>query len=304
MTFCFAFKAPPDGIAVITDTRLSIAMGDAIKPIQGDYLKVFSPRKNCVIAIAGAINQLEILLNGVTSTIPLDDEYEFEFFMNTLRQRYHEMCIDGYLNSENPPSMSLIYGDLRHKHGTTKCRLTSFRFLIRDNKPCIERKIGDKVSYTSIGWTEEGRKILDANAINALQELESRSLVISEANESERKYFYKKAGYTPSEPSTLIRYDSSGKRDSSFRKELRRFSNNLDFNKKKDTKIHLEPMLVFGSAVQNELEGSMKEIREQNIPYHECIGTNWTLATLTRKHGFKIHSDKELKAALNAFRLN
>lgn len=291
MTFCFAFKAPPDGIAIITDTRLSsLNSHDELSAISGDYLKVVSPRDNCVIAFSGMIWQVKELIVGLDECLRQTNEnLQYEAFIRFIENRYAGMWQRGAF-THTLPEISLIYSDMRHTHGSTRCRLSRLVFGTKNSEPLISAETSHDLDYVSIGWTLEGRKSLSSRAADALGELESRNLLIDSNCD-------KLVALLPiSSPVThSVRLDSSGERNYTFRKKLRAYCNSLE-KINRENNISFEPMLIFGSAALRAIESQMHELRESNEPYHACVGDSWTLTTLTRRYGVRVHPDTELRA--------
>lgn len=290
MTFCFAFKASPDGIAIITDTRLStLNQHNELETLSGNYLKVVSPRENCVIAFSGIIGQIKELIVGLEECLTqINENIQYEEFLRLTKNRYSEMWQRGVF-ANAAPEIAIIYSDTRHSHGSTRCRLSRLVFGVKNSKPYVSEETGVELEYVSIGWIPEGRKLLSSRAADALSELESRNLIIDTNCD-------KLAASLPisSTVKHSVRLDSSGERNFTFRKKLRAYCNSLD--KTNQANIAFEPMLIFGAAALRAIESQMHELRKHNIPDHNCIGDNWTLVTLTRRYGLRIHPDSELRA--------
>ncbi len=293
MTYCFAFKAPPDGFAIISDTRISSEIGGVIEIEEGDYLKVFSPRKNSFITFSGKLWQLKSLLLELPSYLAsVDEKIQFERLESFLKLKYSEMWQRECFSEKNYPSMELIYGDIRHKRGSMQCRLARYDLGIKNGKPAIAKTMGKKIEWVSIGWTPDGRRLLSNAAADALCELESRGLDIRSCAGTKASGSYLELG----NGALGVILDSSGVRNSSFRKVLRSYANNLEHNK--SANIKFEPMLIFGGVAQNAIEYAMEDARKIAMPYSDYVGSNWTLATLTQRFGFVVHSNHDLNFAL------
>lgn len=255
---------------------------------------MISPKGNCFIAFSGAIGQIKKLTLGLSEILEKSCEStQYEIFLKFIRTRFDEMWQQGDFQN-NPPEIALIYADIRHVHGSTRCKLLKLECCLKNLKPHISELIGAGIEFVSIGWTPEGRRMLSSGAANALGELESRNLLIVTKSEQLSKLLQNH----PSAINSVI-MDSSGERNSTFRKKLRAYCNSLDKDKPSD--IPLEPMLIFGGAAKQSIEFMMQDLRKMNVPMHDCVGDNWTLVTLTRRYGFRVHSNVELQACLGTF---
>lgn len=294
MTYCFAFSAEPDGIAVISDTRVTFEMAGELQVDHGDYLKVLSPKENSLIAVSGGVFELKLLLDELLGAIEnVSAARQFDAVHEFLKTRYSKIfsALTAYKKSIRP--MSLIYGDIRHKRGSTKCRLAKYDFRVINGRPAIGFTMGGKFGWFAIGWSQDGRRLLSQAAIENLSEIESRSLRVYEPSSKQNKTLYKSHNIENSAPYSAFIFDSNGQRDGSFRKTLRQFANNFEANK--EANVKLEPMLIMGGTAKNAIEHAMLDARTKGIPDSEAVGTNWTLATLTRRFGYRVHSSSDLQ---------
>lgn len=210
-----------------------------------------------------------------------------EAFKRQLASQMVVLWNEGYFCKTFLPSISVIYADIRKHRSKSMTRLASYDLGVVRDKPAIGQKNGKKVEWTSIGWTPEGRKFLNEQAIDALSELESRSLKIRDFTDEEKSLMQSSRGLS------VGVLDSGGPRDSTFRKVLRKHCAELPV---KPGGVPVEPMLIFGAAALKSIEAAMLEARSIGFSHSHWVGNNWSLATLTTKYGFFVHADDVVKS--------
>ena len=180
---------------------------------------------------------------------------------------------------------------VRHHKGSTKCRLLKLDFKYSGDQPCIGYRNAPSGEWLAIGWSSEGRAALSHAASDALGELESRSLIIRVPDNEQRQMIIKKHG-SLSKNSLTVMLDSRGRRDSSFRNVLRKYTNNLPSSS--PMTMRFDPTLLFSGAAQKAIERKMKELRQRQFAHHNCVSDTWSVATITLRDGFRIFNDKKL----------
>ncbi len=300
MTYCYVFNAEPDGVGIITDTRLSsITTFGEVDVDPEDYLKVYSPTKRAAIIISGNIRNLKNILQGVEAIFFEKKESKwFDSFIEKCTDNYLSCCDEGVFSSDILPQVQIIYADIRHRKGSTKCRMVRLEFYFENGEPKIARRYAMTGQYLSIGWSPEGRHELNESASYALCELDSRSLIIRKATKDEIKSIEKVNGKLKNN-SVLSVMDSSGDKDGTFLKKLRKYCKKLP--RFSQTTMHYDPVMVFSAAAVNSIEIRMDELRKKSLQYHETVGNTFVISTLTQKQGFKQYSDKELRAINGLF---
>lgn len=302
MTYCFAFTLPPDGLAVISDTRISF--GERHWDAQQ---KVIFPDEKSFVAISGTIGKLAILLEGISQKISdYPVEKRIDVLSHELRRRYSGMFNSGELRSDDAENhgMSIIYGDIRYARNTTRTRLVKFGFTVKNGLPVIEFSSAPRFGWLAIGLNPVMRQFISNTAADRLMQLEERSLRITEVPYQKNPF----PGKTPymamddrstskhgSSPSTFQLY-SGGSCDGTYRAVLRKFYNE---QKQLGRDISfLEPIQEFGAAVMQRIAGLAEEMK--NLPDMNLISNTWCLATISRER-VKIYTYKDIGSALGHF---
>ena len=301
MTYSYAFNLCPDGIGIISDTRLSwvTKFGD-VGYDDTAYQKIYCPAPNTFIAVAGDTEQLSALLEGVGDRLSnTDQRLRFNCFQDFSKEKYGELWASGYFTAQNLPCIALLYGDIRRHRGKIKCRLLRHEFGTRNLKPAIFHKTYNEAKKsTAIGWSKEGRKKLNNAAVEAMAELDSRSLTISPPSQSILEKFIQNHGPIPQNASVYF-MSTKGKRDSSFRAILRKHVNSA--MAEQPHLMRYDPVLIFAGAAQKAIEMRMNDLRKEMLEMHETVADTWTIATLTMKDGFRVFSDAELAGIKNIY---
>lgn len=306
MTYCFAFAAPPDGIAVISDTRISLG-----KRNFDAQQKVFFPDKNSIIAFSGTVGKLAILLENISHKIAsCPVEKRIDALTRELRMRYGEMFRSGQLSIETVEShgMSIIYGDVRFKRNTTITRLVKFDFTLKNGMPNINVQNAERFGWLAMGLTPVLRQFISNTAADRLDELENRGLVIREKPSQKNPFPGKKPYMVMDDRSKSklkaspisFRLDSSGERDGTYRASLRKF-----YSEQKKQGINvpiLEPIQQFGIAAMQRIASLVEELKRplNPVPDIHLVSDTWCLATISRD-GTKLYTYKDNDAALVNF---
>ncbi len=300
MTYCYVFNLSPDGIGVISDTRLSsvTTFGD-VNYDMAAYQKIYCPAKNTFITFAGMLDHISELLKGLGSYLStVDARSKFNAFERFVKKRYGELWGCGYFNIQNLPNIALIYGDIRQHRGKAKCRVLKLEFGFHQNKPSIWYNTYNKRQSTAIGWSKEGRKRLNYTAGASLAELESRSLLIS-APEKQLLEKLSKIHGSIQENAYVAHMSTSGKRDGSFRTTLRKHCNDLP--KLAPQVMRYNPVMIFSGAAQKAIKSEMDNLRREMLEGHETVSDTWALGNLTLRDGFRVSSDEELRVIKNIY---
>lgn len=306
MTYCFAFAAPPDGIAIISDTRISTGTKNF-----DDQQKVFFPDEHSFVAISGTVGKLVTLLENISPTISTCPvENRIDFLAHELRSRYGGMFDSGHLTVEDVEShgMSIIYGDVRFKRDTTRTRLVKFDFTLRNGVPAINVRNAERFGWLAIGLTPVLRQFISNTAADRLDELENRGLVIREKP-------YKKNPFPGKIPYMVMddrsksklkdaplsfQLDSSGEHDGTYRASLRRFYS----EQKRQGNVFpiLEPINQFGIAAMQRIAGLVEELKRPSnpVPGIHLVSDTWCLATISRDRT-NLYTYKDIDAALESF---
>jgi hypothetical protein len=305
MTFCFAFSANPDGIAVVADTRLSYDNNG----FSDTYQKVFFPTEDSFIAVSGVLGTFSFLLENIGSILsPVAFDRRIDFLRRHLRQRYID-GIDKRQFEGSPDDAFLIYGDVRFDKGTSRSRLVRFNFQFRDGTVVFGEKSSPKFGWCCIGSAPPTRHFLANTAADCLMDLEERSLVIR----ADANVLNVTAGRVPylsldrrgavfDHPGGgAVVLDSSGPKNGTFRKTLRAFANQQEAS---GSESIFEPIQVFGSAALKAIADQVAEFRNPPAIGIETISDTWTLATISRRNGIRLFTGNDPHAAMQQFGLN
>lgn len=292
LTYCFVFNAEPDGIGVIADTRLSeIDLTNGISPLPGQVLKVYALRERAFVAIAGRTDHVAMLLHGLRDRMRASDDSKwYDVFVEHCETNFRIYCEAGLFSRTHPPEAALIYGDCRHHRGETKCRAIRLQFGSTDAGPTRRR---DNIAFGkaySIGWSPEGRGPLDEAGKNALGDLYSRSLVISDFSEEE----IKELGHMTVEgsPRAGLRLDMTGLPDKSFCPVLRKFAAQTFL--RGGPIMAIEPVTLLCGAAEMAIFHTMQSLRAQAVESCAGVGEEFHSASLTLRHGFRVYNGEQL----------
>lgn len=299
MTFCFAFSANPDGIAVIADTRLSRDE----QHFSDGHQKVIFPTEDSFIAISGVWGPISYILRDIGGAIsPIPFGRRIDFLRTHLRRRYVE-GLEARSFAGSPDDVSLIYGDVRLHKGANRTRLVRFSFQFESGTAEFGERSAPNFGWQCIGVTPALRKFLANTAVASLQDLDQRGLAVR----SEPNRLYLTAGRVPYqnlysrgcsfEPSAraAIHLDSSGPRDGTFLKTLRAFT-------KANTAI--EPIQVLGSVALRAIAEQVAVFRNPPLSGIEAISDTWSLATISRRNGIRLYTGDDPNGVMALFGLS
>jgi hypothetical protein len=298
MTFCFAFSASPEGIAVVADTRISMDN----EQFSDGYQKVIFPTKDSFIAVSGVLRPLSYLLENITTALSaIAFEHRIDFLRTHLRKRY----IDGLEKHHfvgSPDDAFLIYGDVRLKKGPSRCRLFRFDFQFSDGKVVFGEKSSPNSGWQCIGSTPPIRRFLANTAIANLEDFEQRSLEIqveediTKVTGSRRPYQrldFRGATFGHTEFGAVI-FDTTGTRNGTLRKTLRAFAN----ARKAST---IDPIQVLGSVALQAIADQIAVFRNPPLIGIETISDTWSLATISRRNGIRLFTGGDPNGVLQQF---
>lgn len=261
MTFCLAFAANPDGIAVIADTRITFDKG-----YEDDYQKVIFPTNNSFLAVAGSVRTLKYMLEDISPSLTaVDPEVRIDVLRTRLRARFtsHLAALPGPTADDGA---SVIYGDVRLENGPTGCRLLRFEFGVAEGGPVFAEVTGkqfaetqatkfpddppDHLPWVCIGSYESLREFIGNTAMAHLREMLRRSLEVIPTDKSvaQGRNPYQqtdiRAATTPQGSGALI-FNMLGTENGSFRKKLREYVNQQE---QRGEQALLDPIYVLGMA--------------------------------------------------------
>jgi hypothetical protein len=299
MTFCFAFSANPDGIAVVADTRLS---RDEQRFSDG-HQKVIFPTEDSFIAISGVWGPLTYILRDIGDAIsPVPLSRRIDFLRTHLRQRYVE-GLEKRSFAGSPEDANLIYGDVRFHKGANRTRLVRLCFQFESGTTVFGERSAPNFGWQCIGVTPALRKFLANAAVASLQELDQRGLTVrSEPNSlhlatgrAPHQSLYSRGFTFEPSASAAIHLDSSGPRDGTFMKTLRAFT-------KANTAI--EPIQVLGGAALQAIADQVAVFRNPPLPGIEAISDTWSLATISRRNGIRLYTGDDPNGVMALFGLS
>ena len=291
MTYLYAFNAEPDGIGIIADTRLTLTNTLGQMRVDPDQaVKVYPLGRRAFVGIAGTVNHVASILDGLTHVLRgASNSKWYDLFVQHCETRLAACHTDGTFSVERLPEVQLIYGDIRHKHGAAKCRLIRLEPAIVQGRFNMIRKTATKGQFLAIGWSPEGRSELNRVASDALAEVESRGLEISQFSAQEIRQL---GNHTPN--AQAFKADSLGPRTGNLRSQLRKCAARTFL--KNSSVLAVEPVLVYCSIAQAAIEAKAVELRKREVEGIETVGDKWTPASLTLRHGFRAFNNGELAA--------
>jgi len=220
----------------------------------------------------------------------------YDEFLQCLRKNYGALIANGVFSISNPPDIGLIYGDLYHKHGGTRSRLSRITFTFQGGKPKIEVTRSSSKTPVSIGWTDDGQRHLNKFASDAACELASRTAKIRDVHTDELKNILG-ARAPRTKDVVSIEIDTTGERDWTYIKEQRKIYNKL--SKTSDNVKWLSPVYMIGSAALSGIQDGMQLARQMKMLGADCVGDNWNLAIVTMRYGFHIGTTEEMDKLWN-----
>lgn len=282
MTYIYAFNLEPDGTGVVSDTRLTYGSSPSDLRVDTEQVaKVYQVGRLAFIAVAGRIDHVAKILEGLVGAlkrVPASSWYDT--FVTHCDERLAVCIQDQVFSASNPPEFQLIYSDLRHKRGRSRCRLIRIEPRLFNGQLRNARTVAKMGEYVAIGWSEEGRRALNHVASDSLAEIEGRGLEITEPTRQEIQAL----GHHPPD-SKGIQLDSRGPRDGSFRETLRKYSAGKFL--KGEHIVAFEPVLLYGGVAKAAIASKTEELRLIGLEGVECVGTQWTISTLTLRHGIR-----------------
>lgn len=301
MTYCFAFKASPDGLGVISDTRLtSVNNLGELAAERAPFQKVYNPTSHSFIVVAGTLCHLRAILKGNSNSLRCEKPNKrYDLFLKLIKARYLDLFKSGFFSVNNVPDAEVIYGDCFRRRSKTTCRLLKIKFTIRNGQPAMGLGHGKQLEWSAIGWTPEGRRFLSDAATDALRELASRNAKIQQISNSDLEEFLGDNAPNKEASPVAFKLDTSRKRDSSFLPVLRNYCNQAA-NQYQDMKW-FTPIFFLSLAPYSAIVSRMQQARNIGIPLHESVGDLWCLATVSHRYGFQIHKDSEMAVALSFF---
>lgn len=312
MTFCLAFSASPDGIAVISDTRITHANG-----FNDGFQKIFFPTDNSFIAVAGSVGILYELLTGIAehlqSVVP---DARIDTLRGLLQQRARLMA------PKMPgDSASLIYGDVRMEKGPSRCRLIQFDLGWSDTGTSLFREqsggrfaaqqatyfpgeMADLLPWLCIGMIDGTRNFIGNTTMAHVRQYLPLGLKIMENVEKSdltRGRVYQQVNIRDASNlvgSGAVVFDTTGPEDRSFRRKLREYA-----NAQAAGGVHtmFDVINTLGIAALKRTEDFVKEI--PGAMGLDTVSNNWALATISRRSGIKLLSDQDPNAITINFAL-
>lgn len=288
MTYVFAFNAEPDGIGIIADTRLTLSSLTELRVGPDRVVKVYPLGRHAFVAIAGTIDHVASILDGLACALRSNKNSKWhDLFVLHCETRLAAYIADGTFSVKHLPEVQLIYGDIRHKRGRTRCRLIRLEPGISNDNFESFRKTATEGQFLAIGWSPEGRRELNDVAANALAEVEERGLEISDLRAEDTKHIYQH----PPETRGLT-MDTSGPRIGNFRVKLRKYAAQTFL--RNSSIMAVEPVLIYCGVAQAAIETKAEELRHRGAEGIESVGNQWTSASLTLRHGFRAFNNGEL----------
>ena len=319
MTFCMAFSANPDGLAVIADTRITLS-----NSFQDGFQKIIFPTKNSFVAVAGRVEILKFVLDDVSKFLQrITPNARLDAFRTRLRERFNDIArIDEVQGQED--GASFIYGDVRLEKGPTRCRLMRFDLTFSDSgEPLIKEQTGASFSVeeakkfpqdqrvSELPWLCTGsipgtRDFIGNTAMDHVHQLLTRGLEISTDVDTEtikaRGRVYQEVSVRgrskPYEGNAAVILSMAGPSDGSIRKKLRWFSKEQE---KKGTHAAVDVIQVLGMAALKRIELLMTEI--PGAIGLEAVSDTWSLATISRRGGQQLVTGEDLNGVTLQFGL-
>ena len=315
MTFCLAFSASPDGIAVISDTRITYGNG-----YSDDFQKIFFPTDNSLIAVSGHVGALRELLTGVAHCLDtVIPEARIDSLRRLLQQRAQLMK-----SKVTSDSVSIIYGDVRMQKGPSRCRLARFdvcwtntgalhfheqsgaSFAAQQASKFPSEK-ANALPWLCVGMMESTRNFIGNTTMDHVLSVLSLGLEIAETVDKShivrhgRTYQQMniRASSNLTGGSTAIFFDTTGAEDGSFRRKLRNFA---DARAAKGVHTTADVINILGIAALKRTKDFVNEI--PGAMGLDTVSNNWTLATISRRSGVKLLSDEDSNALTMNFALS
>jgi len=302
MTFCLAFSASPDGIAVISDTRITHVNG-----FTDGFQKTFFPTDNSFIAIAGSLGTLQELLAGVAQHLrPVVPDARIDSLRSLLRQRARRM------QSKVPGDVaSIIYGDVRMQKGPSRCRLVRFDVGWSDTGASYFREQpgdsfaaqqathfpgekADALPWLCIGMIEGTRNFIGNTTMAHVRGYLPLGLNIVETVDKSHIVAHGRVYQQVS-----IRASSNPAGSSAVVFDMTREYANAHAARGVHTTVDV--INTLGIAALKRTEDFVKEI--PGAMHLDTVSNNWSLATISRRSGIKLLSDEDANALTIKFAL-
>ena len=304
MTFCMAFSANPDGLAVISDTRITQS-----NSFRDGFQKTIFPTQNSFVAVSGRVGILAFVLEDVSSIL---QQIAPDARINTLRKRLKERFNDfvrAGMAQGLADGASIVYGDVRLEKGPTRCRLVRFDLTYSDlGEPKITEQTGTKFSteeakkfpqdqrFSELPWLCIGtipgtRNFIGNTAMDHVHQylasgLEITTGVEKKAMKTRGRVYQEVSVRGTSKPyggNAAVVFDMGGQPDGSFRKKLRWFAKE---QKIKGEHAIIDVIQVLGMAALKRIQLLMTAI--PGAIDLETVSDTWSLATISRRGGLRL----------------
>ncbi|NML44095.1 hypothetical protein HHL11_10070 [Ramlibacter sp. G-1-2-2] len=321
MTFCLAFSANPDGIAVVSDTRITLTNG-----YQDGFQKTIFPTENSFISVAGSVGTLLFVLDDVARFIQQAvPEGRIDALRNRLSQRFRSLTQLGRVTTEADFAF-VIYGDVKLQKGPTRCRLVRFDLVLSESgEPVLHqqtasefaaeeaKKFPDDPRTTEFPWLCIGtipgtRNFIGNTAMSLVRDYSASSLeFVPEFDEeavraikASARVHHQVAVRATSKPYTrsAVGFDMRGKPDGTFRKKLRAYANEQE---RKGVRDVIDVIQVLGMAALKQIEFTMAEI--PGAIGLESVSETWSLATISRRSGTRLCTSHDPNGVTFPFKL-
>ena len=301
MTFCLAFSANPDGIAVVADTRLTF-----YRRYEDDFQKVIFPTDNSIVCVAGSVRTLRHVLHEISPYLQaIAPPARASAFRARIKERF-AAHLSTLSSPDKDDAAAVIYGDIRLGSGPLGARLHRLDLRVQYGRPLFSeataREFADarprnfqmtrayELPWLCIGAYESLRDYLGNTAMGSIRDLCRRSLAISRAELSigdglvpyQRMEF---RGSTVSQVPGAFVFSSAGRDDGTFRNRLREY---VRMQLRLGEQPVLDPIYVLGSAAMKAIESHVEEFRRGAVRHIDTIGSAWTFATISRDQGIKL----------------
>jgi hypothetical protein len=313
MTFCLAFSATPDGIAVISDTRITHVNG-----FTDGFQKTFFPTDNSFIAVAGSVGTLHGLLSDLAENLqPVSPDARIDSLRSLLYRRARGM------QSKSPAdAASIIYGDVRMQKGPSRCRLARFDVGWSDSGAVVLREQSgenfaaqqathfpgekaDALPWLCIGMVEGTRNFIGNTTMAHVRGYLPLGLrIVGTVDKNHivaHGSLYQKVNIRASSTPTgsgALAFDMTGPEDGSFRRKLREYANVQAAN---GVHTMVDVINMLGIAALKRTEDFVKEI--PGAIGLDTVSQSWSLATISRRSGIKLLSDEDANAVTINFGL-
>ena len=312
MTFCLAFSASPDGIAIISDTRITHVSG-----YSDGFQKTFFPTDNSFIAVSGSVGILCELLEDVAQHLnTVGSDARIDSLRSLLQQRARRM------QSKVPgDGASIIYGDVRMEKGRSRCRLARFdvgwsntgaslceqsgaSFAAQQATHFLEEK-ADALPWLCIGVMEGTRNFIGNTTMAhvrgflplglSIEETVDKSHILTHGRVYQQMNIRSSSNLVGS---SAVVFDMTGPEDGSFRRKLRDYAS---VHAAQGVHTTIDVINTLGIAALKRTKNFVNEI--PGAMGLDMVSNSWTLATISRRSGIKLMSDEDANALTINFAL-